>query len=133
MSRTIRVNAPEADIAEIDLEVGPPQQHAAGLPAVAVALTRGLAQAGVVRTAQALSRVNHRGGFDCPGCAWPEGTGRRRPAEFCENGAKAVAEESTLRTVGRDFFAAHPVSELLSQVRVLAGQPGPAHRADGAC
>ena len=100
MTPGIRTGAPVADIDEADLTITHPKHHAAGIPAVAVALGRGLAQAGVVRTAQALSRLNHRGGFDCPGCAWPEPAGRRRPAEFCENGAKAVAEESTLRTVG---------------------------------
>ena len=77
-----------------------------------------------MRTAQALSRLNHRHGFDCPGCAWPEPAGRRRPAEFCENGAKAVAEETTLRTVGPDFFAAHPVSELLQRSEYWLGNQG---------
>ena len=124
MSPGIRAGAPVADIDEADLAVTPPQHHAAGIPAVAVALSRGIAQAGVVRTAQALSRLNHRGGFDCPGCAWPEPQGRRRPAEFCENGAKAVAEESTLRTVGPDFFAAHPVSELLQRSEFWLGSQG---------
>jgi hypothetical protein len=30
-------------------------------------------------------------GFDCPSCAWPDPDGDRKFAEFCENGAKAVA------------------------------------------
>ena len=124
MSPGIRAGAPVADIDEIDLAVTPPQHQTAGIPAVTVALHRGIAQAGIVRTAQALSRLNHRGGFDCPGCAWPEPQGRRRPAEFCENGAKAVAEESTLRTVGPDFFAAHPVSELLQRSEFWLGSQG---------
>ncbi len=50
-----------------------------------------------VRTAAALARLNQRHGFDCPGCAWPEEHGGRKLAEFCENGAKAVAEEATKR------------------------------------
>src|SRR6478609_769698 len=124
MSPGIRAGAPVADIDEIDLAVTPPQHQTAGIPAVTVALNRGIAQAGMVRTAQALSRLNHRGGFDCPGCAWPDPQGRRRPAEFCENGAKAVAEESTLRTVGTDFFAAHPVSELLQRSEFWLGSQG---------
>jgi formate dehydrogenase major subunit len=124
MSVGIRAGAPVADIDEIELAVTPPKHHSAGIPAVAVALNRGIAQAGIVRTAQALSRLNHRGGFDCPGCAWPEPQGRRRPAEFCENGAKAVAEESTRRTVGPDFFAAHPVSELLQRSEFWLGSQG---------
>ena len=46
---------------------------------------------------RALARLNQRHGFDCPGCAWPEEHGGRKLAEFCENGAKAVAEEATKR------------------------------------
>jgi formate dehydrogenase major subunit len=124
MSLVTRNDAPVTDIDESDLAVRPPQHHAAGLPAVTVALNRGVSQAGILRTAQALSRLNHKGGFDCPGCAWPESAGRRRPAEFCENGAKAVAEESTLRTVGPDFWAAHPVSELLQRSEFWLGSQG---------
>ena len=45
-------------------------------------------------------RINQPDGFDCPGCAWPEPHHTSR-FEFCENGAKAVAEEATDRTVER--------------------------------
>ena len=41
--------------------------------------------------------------------------GHRKHAEFCENGAKAVAEEATTHTVMPSFFAAHPVSEPLER------------------
>ncbi|RIJ70657.1 hypothetical protein D1871_17655 [Nakamurella silvestris] len=116
--------APEQDINEDDLRVGPVEHHAAGVKAVTVALGRGLAQAGVVRTARSLTRLNQRGGFDCPGCAWPEPQGRRRPAEFCENGAKAVAEETTLRTVTPEFFAEHSVASLEPRSEFWLGQQG---------
>jgi molybdopterin-dependent oxidoreductase alpha subunit len=69
---------------------------------------------GLSRTLPALARVNQPDGFDCPGCAWPESPGRG-PVEFCENGAKAVAHEATRRRVGADFFARHPIPELLGQ------------------
>lgn len=69
------------------------------------ALTRG------IRT---LLRVNQTDGFDCPGCAWPEG-GERSRFEFCENGVKAVAFEATSHRVGPEFFARHTVAELLEQ------------------
>ena len=97
-----------------------------------VSLQRGLEQMGAVRTARTLARLNQRNGFDCPGCAWPETPGHRKLAEFCENGAKAVAEEATTRAVTPDFFATHSVAELLQQARVLAGAAGPAHPPDGA-
>src|SRR4029453_15438524 len=95
-----RQPAPVPDINEDQLEVHKPKTQAAGVKAVMVALERAVAQAGVTRTAQSLLRLNQQGGFDCPGCAWPESATNRKAAEFCENGAKAVAEENTLRTVG---------------------------------
>ncbi|WP_138444034.1 FdhF/YdeP family oxidoreductase [Sinomonas susongensis] len=113
------------DIDEGALEVHAPKTDAAGVKAVRVALGRGLAQAGVARTVRSMLRVNQRDGFDCPGCAWPESiTDRRKPAEFCENGAKAIAEESTLRTVGPEFWAAHPVAELGGRSEFWLGSQG---------
>ncbi len=103
---------PIRDIDESALQVGEAQDHAAGVKAVAVSMKRAYEQMGVTRTALTLPLVNQRAGFDCPGCAWPESEGRRRPAEFCENGVKAVAEEATTRKVTSEFFARHSVSEL---------------------
>ncbi|AZI58279.1 hypothetical protein EH165_09155 [Nakamurella antarctica] len=116
--------APKADINEANLVIGPVQDHAAGLKAVGVALKRGVEESGVVRTARSLARLNHRGGFDCPGCAWPDPMGVRRPAEFCENGAKAVAEEATLRTVTPQFFAQHSLADLETKTDYWLGQQG---------
>lgn len=105
-----------------------PKRVAAGVPAVLVALRHSLAQMGPLRTAETLAKVAQREGFDCPGCAWPEEPGGRRLAEFCENGAKAVAEEATRRMVTPEFFAAHSVADLARQARVLAVPAGRAHR-----
>ncbi|MFC9997056.1 FdhF/YdeP family oxidoreductase [Nocardia sp. NPDC127526] len=116
--------APKADIDESALTVSAPKTEAAGVKAVTVALERAVEEMGVVRTARTLARVNQRHGFDCPGCAWPEPTGMRRPAEFCENGAKAVAEEATLRTVTPEFFAAHSLDELSEKSGYWLGQQG---------
>ncbi|WP_406389361.1 FdhF/YdeP family oxidoreductase [Streptomyces sp. NBC_00887] len=99
------------------------QHAAAGLPAVAHSLRVAQQQMGVRRTAQTLLKVNQKDGFDCPGCAWPEGD-KRHTAEFCENGAKAVAEEATLRRVTPDFFAAHPVADLATRSGYWLGQQG---------
>ncbi|WP_063007090.1 FdhF/YdeP family oxidoreductase [Nocardia kruczakiae] len=115
---------PTRDIDEAQLAVTPPKEQAAGVTAVAVALDRAVEEMGIVRTARTLARVNQRHGFDCPGCAWPEPTGHRRPAEFCENGAKAVAEEATLRTVTPEFFAIHSVDELAGKTGYWLGQQG---------
>jgi molybdopterin-dependent oxidoreductase alpha subunit len=98
--------------------------EAAGVKAVIVSMQRGLEQMGAVRTAATLSRLNQRHGFDCPGCAWPEEPGGRKLAEFCENGAKAVAEEATKRVVTPDFFARHSVSELAAKPEYWLSQQG---------
>jgi len=127
--------APREDPSDADLEVHERKHTVAGIPAVAKALSMATGQMGVRRTALTLARVNQKHGFDCPGCAWPDPDHRSR-AEFCENGAKAVAEEATLRRVDRDFFAAHPVAELAERSDYWLGQQGrltePMHRPRGA-
>lgn len=80
-------------------------------------------QMGVRRTALTLLRVNQPTGFDCPGCAWPD-PGHTHTAEFCENGAKAVAEEATLRRVDRAFFADHGLEDLSGRTDYWLGQQG---------
>lgn len=100
------------------------KSYAAGVPAVAVALKRGVEQMGTLRTAQTLIKLNQRDGFDCPGCAWPETPGHRKHAEFCENGAKAVAEEATRRAVTPEFFAAHSVDDLRTRSGYWLSQQG---------
>lgn len=116
---------PRDDPGERDLRVAPPEQAAAGVRGVTAGLSASLAQMGVRRSALTLLRVNQPAGFDCPGCAWPEPpAGHRSHAEFCENGAKAVAEEATLRRVDAGFFAAHPISELAQRSGYWLGQQG---------
>ena len=122
-------DAPVNDVDDSQLEVTPPKSWAAGVPGVYHSLVTSQQQMGVRRSTLTLLRVNQHDGFDCPGCAWPE-PHHRKTAEFCENGAKAVAEEATLRRVTRDFFAEHPVSELCPAQRLLARPAGSAHRAD---
>jgi molybdopterin-dependent oxidoreductase alpha subunit len=102
---------------------------------VAHSLAISYAQMGVKRTFLTLAQVNQKNGFDCPGCAWPEGS-HRSPAEFCENGAKAVAEEATLRRVTREFFSEHALTELAQRTDYWLGQQGrltePMHKPVGA-
>ena len=83
-----------------------------GLGAVWSATKHIVREAGVVRGARTLLRVNQKDGFDCPGCAWPDPDGERSHAEFCENGAKAVAEEATTRRVTPEFFREWSVADL---------------------
>src|SRR5919106_4201518 len=100
------------------------EHEAAGVKAVMVSLQRGLESMGALRTAAALARLNQRKGFDCPGCAWPEEHGGRKLAEFCENGAKAVAEEATKRVVTPEFFARHSIAELDAKPEYWLSQQG---------
>jgi len=127
--------APRKDSDEAGLEVGRPKHDAAGLLAVTKALAMSTEQMGVRRTALTLARVNQKDGFDCPGCAWPDPK-HRSTAEFCENGAKAVAEEATLRRVTPEFFAEHPIADLAARSDYWLGQQGrlvePMHRPRGA-
>src|SRR5256714_3839799 len=117
--------APREDPDDRDLTVRRPERAAAGLPGVVHGLAPGVAQMGVARSARTLLKLNQVGGFDCPGCAWPEpGPAHRGHAEFCENGAKAVAEEATLRRVTPAFFAEHSVAELAGRSDHWVGQKG---------
>ncbi|MHA6802771.1 FdhF/YdeP family oxidoreductase [Salinifilum ghardaiensis] len=120
--------APREDVDESALDVSEPGTAAAGLTGVWVSLRRGWEQMGLSRTVRTLPLLNQRSGYDCPGCAWPDprkADGEDRSlAEFCENGAKAVAEEATTRRVDREFFAAHPVSELAGKTDYWLGQQG---------
>ncbi|TDD79837.1 FdhF/YdeP family oxidoreductase [Actinomadura darangshiensis] len=115
--------APDGDFDDSEMEVAKPKTWAAGVPGVTAALRQSYEQMGVRRTALTLLRVNQKKGFDCPGCAWPEGD-HRHVAEFCENGAKAVAEEATTRRVTRAFFAEHTVAELAERSDHWLGQQG---------
>ncbi|HET9449773.1 MAG TPA: FdhF/YdeP family oxidoreductase, partial [Aggregicoccus sp.] len=81
-------------------------------------------EAGPVRGTRLLLNLNQEHGFDCPGCAWPDPHGHRSAAEFCENGAKAVAEEGTKARVTPDFFARHSVAELSAQSDLWLGKSG---------
>ncbi|QOR71579.1 FdhF/YdeP family oxidoreductase [Ruania alkalisoli] len=115
--------APEHGIDESELRVGNPKQSAAGVPGVLHAMESALDQMGPVRTAKTLLAVNQTDGFDCPGCAWPEAE-KRHTAEFCENGAKAVAEEATRRRVPPSFFAEHSLADLAERDDYWLGQQG---------
>src|SRR6202048_5244882 len=114
----------DAGYDERAVTVTPPKHEAAGVKAVMVSLQRGLESMGALRTAAALARLNQRHGFDCPGCAWPEEHGGRKLPEFCENGAKAVAEEATKRVVTPEFFARHSIADLAARPEYWLSQQG---------
>ena len=58
-------------------------------------------------------KMNQFGGFDCPSCAWPDPDDDRSAlGDYCENGAKALAEEATTKKLTAEFFAQHSVYDL---------------------
>lgn len=97
----------------LQLEVTPPKTWAAGVPAVMAAMKDLVEEKTFFRGNKALLRMNQFGGFDCPSCAWPDPDDDRSPiGEYCENGAKALAEEATNRRVTPEFFKNNSVYEL---------------------
>jgi molybdopterin-dependent oxidoreductase alpha subunit len=90
-------------------------RSAAGFTSIYETVRHGVVEMGVGRTARTLLALNQKGGFDCPSCAWPDPDGERKTAEFCENGAKAVASEATRARVTPDFFREHPIENLLDR------------------
>lgn len=88
-------------------------KSASGPNAIKVALSHIMEETGVVKGLSALNKMNQNQGFDCPGCAWPDPDGKRSGlGEYCENGAKALAEEATNKKVDPAFFAKYSVSEM---------------------
>ncbi|WP_034994209.1 FdhF/YdeP family oxidoreductase [Beijerinckia mobilis] len=88
-----------------------PQGVAGGWGAVAATEQQLGRQKILVKGNLALFNMNKPGGFDCPSCAWPDPK-QPHAAEYCENGAKAVAWEATAKRTEPQFFAEHSVSEL---------------------
>jgi molybdopterin-dependent oxidoreductase alpha subunit len=95
-------------------EIGSPSQAAGGVPAVTSTMKHAARKMGVFRGMKTLMQMNQKEGFDCPGCAWPD-PGNRAMVEFCENGAKAVADEADIRRVTPDFFESNSIPELLEK------------------
>jgi len=95
------------------LHTGHIKTKSVGLPAIVSSFRHVFSEAGVIRSLKALSKVNQKNGFDCPSCAWPDPDDERSGvAEYCENGAKAVADEITTKKLTPDFFAKNSVMAL---------------------
>lgn len=109
---------------EDHLEVTDAKDWATGLPAVTSSLKHVYSAAGSVRGTSALIQLNQKRGFDCPSCAWPDPDDHRAKAEFCENGAKAVASEVTRKTIGAAFFEEYSINDLLKKSDAWHEQQG---------
>ncbi|WP_439584581.1 FdhF/YdeP family oxidoreductase [Dyadobacter bucti] len=95
------------------LKLGKIKKVAAGIPAVVSSLEKVVGEAGFSRGMKALWYLNKKGGFDCPSCAWPDPDDERSGiAEYCENGARAVAKEATAKKLDAEFFSQNSISDL---------------------
>ena len=108
-----------------DLQITPPKTKAAGLPSVLSSFVH-MHRHGhsVPRALSILSKMNQTDGFDCPGCAWPDPDDRASLTEFCENGAKAAAWETTRERIDWKFFQKYSIDELAKKSDLWLGQQG---------
>ena len=107
------------------LKQGDVKKAAAGMPAIISSVKKVVEEAGAVRGWKALSQLNKKGGFDCPSCAWPDPDDERSAlGEYCENGARAVADEATSKKLTASFFACHAVKDLAACSDYEIGKKG---------
>lgn len=106
------------------LKVEAPSTWAGGIPAIMTSLSHTTHEMGIIRGGKALLKLNQKGGFDCPGCGWPDPDDDRAITEFCENGVKAVAHEATTKVITEDFFQHWSIEALGQQSDYWLGQQG---------
>ena len=106
------------------VQIEPASKVAGGIPAILVTARTAWNEMGLGRGVRTLLKLNQKTGFDCPGCAWPEPDGERSHAEFCENGAKHVADEATTKRVTPEFFQKWSVADLAAQSDFWLGKQG---------
>ncbi len=107
------------------LKQGDIKKAAAGVPAVLSSIRKLVEEAGVMRGWKALQQLNKKGGFDCPSCAWPDPDDERSGlGEYCENGARAVAEEATSKKLTTAFFKRNSVNALAALSDYEIGKKG---------
>jgi anaerobic selenocysteine-containing dehydrogenase len=107
------------------LKKGRIKKSAAGITAIVSTMKEVIGEAGVKRGLKALANLNQKGGFDCPSCAWPDPDDDRSSiGEYCENGAKAVAEEATSKKLTASFFAKYSVEKLSALSDFEIGRKG---------
>ena len=107
-----------------NVKIKKPKQSAGGFDAVVSSMSHVINEVGLIDGMQALARLNQFDGYDCPGCAWPDPDHERSSVEFCENGAKAIAEEATTAKCDVDFFKRHSIASMRSWTDYAIGKSG---------
>lgn len=108
---------PDLPPSEVPIELNPPDlrqppKSAGGVSAITSTLRHTLHEMKTGDVIRSLLKVNKPDGFDCPGCAWPDPDDRRSMVEFCENGAKAIAEEATRTRLELGYFKQNSISAI---------------------
>lgn len=108
------------------LKISRPKDTAAGMTAITESFRHVFRNTELVRGWKALVELNQKDGYDCPSCAWPDPDGHRSSiAEYCESGAKAVADEvMTKHTASPVLFQRYSVAELREKDDFWLGQQG---------
>jgi molybdopterin-dependent oxidoreductase alpha subunit len=123
------------DKPDTDVKISKQKQDAAGLKAVINAYKHAATKVGPIDGGKLLIEVNQIEGFDCPGCAWPDPMGKKSTFSFCENGAKAIADEATTKKADEAFFANNSVSFLKTKSDRWLNEQGrlvsPLYKAEG--
>ncbi|MGC6431559.1 MAG: FdhF/YdeP family oxidoreductase [Jejuia sp.] len=119
------------------LKVKTPPTNSAGFDGLKAASSHAVKYIQPSNILKITQNINQKGGFDCPGCAWPDPDDDRSSlGEYCENGLKAMAEEAQKTTIGKDFFSNHSVDELSELSDFEIGKSGrlaePMYLAQGA-
>ncbi len=117
-----KAKTPEAFL---NLKTTEPPKNSVGFGGIKAAVSQASKYMKAVDAFKLAMKMNQKGGFDCPGCAWPDPDDERSSlGEFCENGIKAIAEEAQNKTIGASFFETHSVDELASWSDFEIGKSG---------
>ncbi len=109
----------------LNLKLDAAKNVAAGIPAVYNSLKMVVAETNPLRSFKALNVLNQQHGIDCPGCAWPDPDDDRSAlGEYCENGVKAIVEETTSRALKADFFSQNSIADLSNLSDYEIGKKG---------
>ncbi len=121
LGREIIRSVQELELTDLEKEVASligmnhtqPKTFAGGMDAILSSLNFLYKEAGLSRSHKLIRKFNQSGGFECPGCAWPNPDKKCSRFEFCENGSKNVSAAATTKLINPDFFRKWSVKDLL--------------------
>ncbi len=119
----ININ-PNTPLEFTGLKLAKPYDESVGITAITTSMKYVFGAMPFGRGMKTLFKLNQKHGIDCPSCAWPDPDHRSPIAEYCESGAKAIAEEATTLKVTPVFFQRYSVEELSNRSDYWLGQQG---------